>query len=231
MKISVIIPFRTDRAEREVAYDWCFRRYAAAFPRAGIESEFVVCGDGSTEGPFNKAKALNDGVAQSHGDILMLADADSAIDFDWALLAREYVADTGGWALTSIVYYLTRERTDFLLAQDPVDPIPTPTEGECEYIGTSSVGGHLMLTREAWDRVNGADERFTDWGPEDGAFAMAMATLVRYPVRLTGALVHLWHPAGPPDRPWSPGAGELMQAYHGAADDAVAMEALVKGNR
>lgn len=226
--ISVIVPFRTDHAEREMAYDWCMKRYIHAF---GDVTEFVVCGDGSTEGPFNKAKALNDGVERSHGDVLMFADADSAIDLRWAKLATDYVVETGGWALTSIVYYLSRSQTDVLLAQDPTAEIDVAEPDECDYVGTTSVGGHLMLPREAWERVNGADERFTDWGPEDGAFAMAMSTLWRHPVRLAGSLVHLWHPAGPPDRPWSPGAGELMQRYNAAVGDTRKMLDVVRGNR
>ena len=51
----------------------------------------------------------------------------------------------------------------------------------------------MALTREAFFRIGGFDERFVDWGGEDNEFYDRCTTLRRYPYGYLPFL-HLWHP-------------------------------------
>ncbi len=54
-------------------------------------------------------------------------------------------------------------------------------------------GGALAISREAWERVNGYDERFAGWGYEDAAFSLATQTLLGPPIRLPGYMREINH--------------------------------------
>lgn len=61
------------------------------------------------------------------------------------------------------------------------------------YVGRLG-GGLVVLSRATFDDVP-PDPRFTNWGQEDEAWALALKTLVGSPWRGTDDLWHLWHPA------------------------------------
>lgn len=225
--VSLIVPFRTDNAHRQRAWEWCERRYRALLP--GVE--VVVAGDGSTEGPFNKAKAVNTAVRSSTGTVLLLGDADSALPTGWAEPAAS-TARAGGWALPSSCHYLSQAQTEALLGCPPAAPLEVPER--CEYSGTVSWGGHVMLPWELFERVNGMDERFLGWGPEDSSFGLALTALCGPARRLPGAMLHLWHPAplaGTWHADWRDHVRLLYDRYVASAQDPAAMAELVKGNR
>lgn len=73
------------------------------------------------------------------------------------------------------------------------------------------------------------DTRFTGWGGEDEAWALALRALVGPPWRGTAPLWHLWHP--PQDRAsrrWgSPEARDLYLRYRRAARHPDRMRALI----
>jgi len=48
--------------------------------------------------------------------------------------------------------------------------------------------------------VNGMDELFEGWGPEDLAFRLSITKQLSAPLELEGRRLHLWHPTDPSKR-------------------------------
>jgi hypothetical protein len=225
--LTLIIPFRTDHGHRQRAFNWCLQRYQALLPRA----EIVVHGDDLSAGPFNKARVVNEAVDRTNRRLLLLGDADSVIPTGWAERAAD-TARKGEWALTRSCHYLTETQTNEMLTCPPERHYDPPDE--CEYSGTVSWGGQVMLPREAFRVVNGMDERFSGWGPEDTSFGLAMEALWGHHRRLPGAMIHLWHPVADESTwgaPWRDQVRVLHDRYVAAAGNRRAMERLVAGNR
>jgi predicted glycosyltransferase involved in capsule biosynthesis len=59
-----------------------------------------------------------------------------------------------------------------------------------------SQAGVLVMPREAYEAVEGYDERFKIWGYEDNAFAEKLNKKWCPALRTSGDVVHLWHARG-----------------------------------
>jgi len=57
-------------------------------------------------------------------------------------------------------------------------------------------GGLLVVSRAAWDRVGGYDERFIGWGHEDSDLHTRLLAEAHWD-RIEGQAWHLWHPRDP----------------------------------
>jgi hypothetical protein len=55
----------------------------------------------------------------------------------------------------------------------------------------------VVITRRVYDSVNGMDELFVGWGPEDRAFIHSVEAQVGPMLHLNGTRLHLWHPVDP----------------------------------
>jgi hypothetical protein len=137
---------------------------------------------------------------------LLLAKSGEA---EWVVAYQDYLQLTG----RDTRELLTKAPTDRLVR--PMRPRWTTDQGNA---------GMLVMTREAFDRVGGYDERFEKWGWEDWAIADALGTLVHGQVREPGFVLHLCHPR-PLDQTKKQG-GELMGRYTYARGDRDAMAAL-----
>jgi hypothetical protein len=83
----------------------------------------------------------------------------------------------------------------------------TTPESRAEFMRTGTLHEHervrvgsrsfVVLTREVFDAVNGMDELFVGWGPEDRAFLESIRKQVGPVLELAGERVHLWHPPDP----------------------------------
>ena len=58
----------------------------------------------------------------------------------------------------------------------------------------------VVITRDNFARVNGMDEVFEGWGPEDLAFRLSIQKQLSAPLELSGKRLHLWHPTDPSKR-------------------------------
>lgn len=216
MTLSVVVPYRPTDAYRRQAWEWCQQRIRAFLP----DAEIVV---GTVDhGPFHKTAAVNDAVARSTGQILLILDADIAVPRSWLSPAYQW-AKAGGWALTEQVHYLTLRDTRMLLASATDVDLAPPAH--TEFSGGTSWGGAVMLPRDAFEAVGGMDERFQSWGPEDIAFGLALDACWAKHRRLPGEIHHLWHPPGP--REWHEDSHELFARYLAAVGDREAMQSVV----
>ena len=55
----------------------------------------------------------------------------------------------------------------------------------------------VVMTRENFALVNGLDEMFIGWGPEDASFIQSVTKQVGPMLHLDGVRLHLWHPVDP----------------------------------
>lgn len=213
--ISVLVPFRGDGGHRDRAWSWCRRRLES------ILTDFEVIPGRSSDGPFNPSAAVNDAASRARCEVFIVHDAEIALPAEWY---AEALRDLRTWTIPAGVRYLTEMSSAALLRQPPATaelPWDAPAEQEVEHC----VGGVIVLTREMFEATGGKDERFGGWGPEDGAWATALDTLVGAPRRFGGPMIHLWHPRPWDDRerPWPDGAGELLGRYRAAEGNPEAM--------
>lgn len=223
--LSVIVPYRPDGGHRDRSWEWVRSRWEALLPRADI----VIGTDdgGSSPGEFNHPLAINRAVADSVGDVLLIADADTAFDPLWverANLLVEY--GEAPWIMPMYYDKLTERFSSWVLEQDP-RLIIEPTADDIDWRGSNvSWAGLIMVSRTAFNFVGGYDERFAWWGADDVAFGLTMDALIGRHLRLKGSAFHLWHPqpASDTQHPHSAAQNRLVEKYKAAAGDKRAMQ-------
>ena len=223
MMLSFLVPFRSSDPARVAAWRWVRRRLEAT----GAE---VVVGSDAGE-PFSKAVALHDAFARSHGQLLVIGDADVAVHALQLTDAVRLVEAGAPWAYpyTRVVRLSPRASADLMSG----DWLGHWDQANAEEVRDGSPGGMLVIPREAWIATGGMDRRFRGWGGEDVAFRVALRTLWGLEVRVAGDLVHLWHPAqmAGGQRAWTPESrrrnAPLMKRYQRAAGSVPNMRALV----
>ncbi|MCC9712074.1 hypothetical protein E4N62_46835 [Streptomyces sp. MNU76] len=218
LTVSVIVPWRPDGAEREAAWAWARARWHERFP--GWQ---IVTGT-PPDGVWCKAAAVAAALPDATGDVLVLADAD--VWCEGVLQAVTVIAEGAPWAIPHHrVYRLAPESTRTVLEGAPLGgPL-----AQRAYPGFAG-GGMTVLPRATYERIP-LDARFTGWGQEDEAWAIALACLAGTPWRGTAPMWHLWHPPQPRlTRRW--GSDEslaLWELYHRARLDPHAMRAVLAG--
>ena len=150
---------------------------------------------------FSRVLAVNRAVAQSHGDIVVVHDADMLPD--WAAIERAAtVADRRGWSLIySLVQMLSPEETGRFIEHGE---LPTLTEHP---VHVYLCPGLIAVRRDLWESVGGMDERFgTGYGYEDCALRNLLASKVGtdnlddwYPSGILRGLYHVHAGAPSPE--------------------------------
>lgn len=201
-KISLLVPFRANDAHRQRIWNWLHNYWQAELPNA----EIVVGDDPSGKDVFSKTCAVNNAFDQSHGDIIVILDADAylsgrVIQHCARRLrhARWHGART--WFIPyRNMYRLNEDITDEVLESDPDDPF-RPDLDDVEIQDASGSGyahqfGALIqiMPREAFEMVGGMDRRFRGWGGEDVSFLRAVDTLWGRHKNIADDVYHLWHP-------------------------------------
>src|ERR1700752_192195 len=73
-RISLLVPFRSDRAERQANWEWLEAYWRDVMPP---DTEIIMGSNEHT--PFCKTNAVNEAFKRSHGDIVVILDADCYI--------------------------------------------------------------------------------------------------------------------------------------------------------
>lgn len=198
----------------------------------------------NNDDPFNKAKALNQAAKQATGDYFILADAD--IMFGTTLIDRLAVlAPEHHWIIPwKTCYELSEEYSarfyadeTFVLPKkitikdlDQQTAIINHRSIVNRYVNTYEADGAYInvISREAFELVNGLDERFRGWGCEDLALAAALNTLVGQAYRMDERIFHLYHDrrAGAAN-PYYDANKKLWFRYQEALGDVVKMRAII----
>lgn len=190
MTTAILVPRRSDGAERDRLWSYARARWAVAFP------DWPIIEGHHDDGPFNRSAACNQAAALA-GDwhTAIVIDADVLPDENAVRSAVAIAAGTGGPACAY-------DRRLHLTARGTVRILEQGYRGSWEPLVKhdlrDSVSGAYAVRRDLWDAVGGFDELFVGWGWEDIAFRIATETISgRHMARVVGNLWHLWHPKSP----------------------------------
>lgn len=197
MKLSIIFPYRPGNKYYDTNLVYVRNKLEKEFPK----SEIILGEEDNTNLPFSRSNAINNGVAQSNNNILMIHDTDM-------LLPKKNIEKGTKLLKTYPMIYpyyhyllLSKETSQKIkngMDYTYEDLLKTDIQelGEPGNIG----GGAILLRRDAYDTIGGYDERFIGWGWEDVLFNYKIKET--YPV-YEGAwgkwldndnIFHLWHP-------------------------------------
>lgn len=256
--ISIIIPFRKSKKYPRQArnFEWVKAYWKCQLPGA----EIVVGHDPNRHRTFSKSAAINRAVRRSHGDVLVIIDADGYITPEAVLhcakeIRRARVDGQRLWFVPYRQFYrLTERAADKVLNSSPCWPyrFPCPPDWNDVQNCAGSGRGHWygalvqIMPREAFDCFGGWDERFRGWGGEDHSAMRACDTMYWRHKTLPGCVFHLWHPMFGIDgtnawvnwnkRLWdgqasSGGNGQLANRYSRAQGNREKMWALIQEDR
>lgn len=225
---SLLIPLGGQDKFRFRTWAWLLLYWMGQFH--DDEVEIVIGRDRQSEQwfkrnvPFSKTSAVNDAFSKSHGDVIVILDADAYLGSsiisecaDRIRLARDRGVKVWFVPYTHI-YRLTKAASHVIINSDPLEPVmysdppPPALVEEVDIQGpsnTNSYGAMIqVMPREAFKCVGGMDPRFRGWGGEDVSFMTAITTLWACPPKFTdNGIFHLWHPTidAPHDkrRPWA----------------------------
>lgn len=223
LEVAVVIPFDPAGDEaRARAFEFVRGHYAARHPTWRI-----VAGAGDSGEVWSKGAAVAGLLEQTSAELLVIADADSFIA-DHATLAEAVhlvAVRNATWVVPHVkVHRLTEAATLEVYAGR------RPRLGKTvrpPYVGLIG-GGILVIRRTDFLRAGGFDPRFLGWGGEDQSLGWALETLVGWPTRLEGTLVHLWHPHPAPDLRGSEASEALVAEYRAARGRPRLMAALAE---
>jgi hypothetical protein len=189
---SVIIPWRTDNGPRERVFQWILDRWCALYETHNVE---ILYGDAGGE-VFSRSRTRNELAARSTKEVLVFADADTAPIPKYLNEACER-ARQGTWTIAydnQEYYNMTEKATEFLLGNSPSGSLVRPF-GDAYDHRLTAWAGMLAVPREAFNRIDGYDERFVGWGHEDVAFRLKLDNEWGEHARVRdGFVMHLWHP-------------------------------------
>lgn len=188
--VSVIIPFRPDRAERDLSYDWVKRRYEGVHP-----DWEVVTGYCPDDEPWRKGVAVADALTRANGATLVIADSDCFIEPDALTNAVELVSrGQAEWVVPhTLVKRLDKESSVAVIGQDPCEVRnPEGTLRRKSYEGYAG-GGLLVVDRSDYEAAGGIPHVFVGWGAEDECLAVVLDTLIGEHTRFEYDLWHLYH--------------------------------------
>lgn len=196
--VSCLMPFGFDDPRRHEIYLWTATRWKMMFPDwqfcFGVDPAWQEMGGSPT---FNRSRARNNAFQQADGDILVLTDADTACNRENVEDALKIARTTNAWVIAHHIYYSLKEdyTTNLLREAEDIELHAKPFSYDWKMLERSEAGV-LVIPREAWETVEGYDERFHGWGYEDNAFAESLKQKWGAPERTAGDMFHLWHPRG-----------------------------------
>jgi len=228
--ISFCIPFRTDNGHRETSFQFVTQTLKKEWP----DDEILIAD--SRDELFSRSKSRNAAAAKATGSVLVFLDADSYVPLRQLREAITAIENWAGmdWMFPYSLYYsLTAPGTLKLMATGEAD------ERDCVYVFPGpdpydrpvSVGGCVIVRREAFERVGGYDERFIGWAFEDRAFAYSLEAFYGPALRVIGPLYHLWHPDVETDKfahPQMEANRALCNRYEAARNSPVAMRQIIE---
>lgn len=144
----------------------------------------------SRTGYFSRARAINNAARETHEthpdrNIYLLADNDLTPSVPHLVAAIEALPDHS--AVTPHQYTLHTT----LLGRDQL------LKGQHTFLyRTYEIGSrsYVVITRQSFEAMNGMDELFEGWGPEDAAFLASVRKQLGPVLHMDGSRTHLWHP-------------------------------------
>jgi hypothetical protein len=229
MNLSIVMAYRDMGCPyRRAAFEYVSGFWRYQWPTEAVEH--VVVGDVE---PFTRARALNEAVRRSSGDVIFECGPDSIVSPLSVRLASSLAFDRDGLVVCHDRYFhLTLEASERLMSHGFRVDWQAYDFHDAEEWGEFS-SDITCFSRRTWELAGGYEERFGLWAGDDGAFALACDKLVAPTRRVPGTWLHLWHPRLPqsyPDHPEYVEQQAIYDKYRDAAD-ADEMRAVIAGRQ
>lgn len=183
--VTIAFPFRPGCEFREKAFPHVEKAYRSILPN----SKFVTVDAGGKI--FNRAASRNMCVRLAGPGIVVIADTDILPDEPALRDAITAARDEGGLHLGYDYYRALLKESTQRYYHDGRDLLSLPMA----FDSTTSTCGIVVMRCDQWWEAGGMDERFTGWGFEDTAFAIAVETILGPLKHHHGTVNHLWHPS------------------------------------
>lgn len=192
-KLTIAFPFRAGCEFREKSFPFVMQAYQDIVPYA----DFITVDSGDT--PFNRAATRNRCVQRAESGVVVIADADILPDAAALLESITAARDEGGLHLGYDYYRALMKESTQRFYYDRTNPSRhdkrDPSLLPMAFDSTTSTCGIVVMRCDQWFLAGGMDERFTGWGFEDTAFAIAVETMIGPLTNHHGTVNHLWHPS------------------------------------
>jgi N-terminal domain of galactosyltransferase len=141
---------------------------------------------------WHKCFAFNIGVQEARGEIVICHDGDILVPTNYLDVIREHLIQREQDVVfpQRFLFYLNQSTTKHLLKQGNLSALANTVP---EMVKQNWTGGTLAITKQAYKKVGGFDEAFTDWGGEDLEFYDRCKTLDGWFFGYV-PFAHLWHP-------------------------------------
>jgi hypothetical protein len=184
---SLIIPCRPGQPDRERISAWCLARYAHLFP----DAEMIIADAGGEI--FSRGRSINDGVARSTRERIIILDNDYLFD---NLMADDLVASLHPWTLgaqsSEHIFIADSASADIVLSQPPTAVVRM--YGVAIYPNPYPLYGSIIaLPRAHFIRF---DPEMAGYGWEDNVWYWCMRAVYGEPHRTDNRYWHIYH-----DRP------------------------------
>jgi predicted glycosyltransferase involved in capsule biosynthesis len=185
-KLGIVIPWRP-QPSRLAAFNYVKSWYELIYPDAKI---YLVDTD---HVKFNISAARNKGCLEAFSDgcdVVIVSDADILVDKESFETTIEFCVSRNAIAIP----YRSAVRLNLQQSDDLIGGVVSLAQAT-RGVRTSAVdvGGVCVVSRIAFEGMNGWDENFDGWGHEDLAFKLAYDTLYGEMRRFAGQIVFLYH--------------------------------------
>lgn len=143
---------------------------------------------------FNKTTLINNAVAHSVGEVVIMIDNDCIISSDAIYHAINILKSSNHSVAMPFTYinYLTESQTRQYVRDSKITQFNHPDIMPIK----KYTGGVNVFLKSSFDKVGGFDNEIIGWGSEDDAFLCKMKRIVGdiYWSNIPTTLIHLWHP-------------------------------------
>ncbi|MCX7842806.1 MAG: glycosyltransferase [Clostridia bacterium] len=220
-KVSVLIPYKENNDKhREFLWSIVKMRYEILMP------DVEICLGVDTSQIYNRSKAVNKAARKANGDIFIITDADVVFSKDLIRKITDAIEEYPWVVPFTRGMKLNKTATERLLMDGiPEEIHAQETDADC----VITTAGPLMnaVSRENFEKIRGMDERFKGWGGEDDAMRISLDTLCGSHYRITGDILHLWHPPAVVYRDYYIDNIHLLKRYMEASGNIGLMQSII----
>lgn len=143
--------------------------------------------DADATGYFSRCRAINSAARAAYTEktIFILADNDLIPSASHLAQALEHCGE-----YSAVTPHVTTLHTSHLGRLHLLEGRPTMLFRPRE----SGSRSYVVIRRDIFAEINGMDEKFEGWGPEDKAFLINIHKQLGGVLELDGERIHLWHP-------------------------------------
>ena len=210
-----LVPWRPGNSIREQNWEWT---------RPHLEALGYPIFLGDRRGPWARAAACNEAARLAGAwDVALVADADTIPEAEAVHRAVGIVSTIPGAIRPHDRLWNLNRAQSMTLGKKGFAKLHLP-RGQRRLLG----GGLLVISRAAWEKVGGYDERFIGWGHEDSALHTTLLAEAHWD-RIEGQAWHLYHPRDNTNTPERMANRQMMVDIQNQYRDVIEAESRKRG--